>query len=92
MICELVAQGARIGITANSHKVIRNLLDEVLKAADERELPLNAIQKVSDPEQGQGRLTFTTKNSDVFDALGPSCQVAARYRVAVGASRSAPDD
>ena len=27
MICELVHQGARVGITANSHKVIVNLLD-----------------------------------------------------------------
>jgi hypothetical protein len=47
MICELVTADARIGITATSHKVIRNLLDEVLKVADERGVPLNAIQKVS---------------------------------------------
>jgi hypothetical protein len=31
MICELVAAGARIGITANSHKVIGKLLDETLQ-------------------------------------------------------------
>jgi len=77
MICELVTSGARIGITANSHKVIRNLLDELFRAADERDLLLNAIEKVSDPEQGQGRLVCTTKNGDVFDALGASCQIAA---------------
>jgi uncharacterized protein len=77
MICEMVSNGARIGVSANSHKVIRNLLDEVLKVAGEREFPLNAIQKVSDPEQGHGRLVCTTKNGDVFDALGISCQVAA---------------
>jgi superfamily I DNA and/or RNA helicase len=77
MICELVHAGALIGITANSHKVIRHLLDEVLKVADERGLNLNAIQKLSDPEQAQGRLVCTTKNGDVFDALGTSCQVAA---------------
>jgi len=29
MICELVRQGKRVGVTATSHKVIRNLLDEV---------------------------------------------------------------
>ena len=34
MICALLAAGRRIGITANSHKVIANLLVEVLKAAD----------------------------------------------------------
>jgi uncharacterized protein len=77
MICELVNGGTRVGITANSHKVIRNLLDEILKVADERGLMLNAIQKVSDPEDNQGRLVCTTNNGDVFDALGTSCQVAA---------------
>jgi hypothetical protein len=77
MICESVNRGALVGITANSHKVIRNLLDEVLKVADERGLMLNAIQKVSDPEDNHGRLVSTTNNGDVFDALGTSCQVAA---------------
>ena len=38
MICALVDAGARVGITANSHKVIRNLLDEVLRAAEEVKL------------------------------------------------------
>jgi hypothetical protein len=36
MICALLAAGRRVGITANSHKVISNLLVEVLKAADEK--------------------------------------------------------
>jgi uncharacterized protein len=33
MICRLVNQGQRVGVTANSHKVIRNLLDEVVDVA-----------------------------------------------------------
>ena len=33
MICELIRQGKKVGITAMSHKVIRNLLDEVIVAA-----------------------------------------------------------
>ncbi len=32
MICALIAQGKKVGVTANSHKVIRNLLDAVAKA------------------------------------------------------------
>jgi hypothetical protein len=32
MICALAKQGKAIGVTANSHKVIRNLLDEVVSA------------------------------------------------------------
>lgn len=35
MICRLVAQGEKVGVTAVSHKVIRKLLDEVLEAAAE---------------------------------------------------------
>jgi uncharacterized protein len=35
MICELVRQRKAIGITANSHKVIRNLIDGTIKAGDE---------------------------------------------------------
>ena len=30
MICALAREGKKVGITANSHKVIRNLLDEVV--------------------------------------------------------------
>ena len=35
MICQLLKQGKKIGITALSHKVIRKLLDEVVDAAHE---------------------------------------------------------
>ena len=35
MIAAMVNAGLRVGVTANSHKVIRNLLDEVCRAADE---------------------------------------------------------
>ena len=37
MILDLLAAGRRVGVTANSHKVIANLLDAVCKAADERD-------------------------------------------------------
>ena len=52
MICELVRQGKRVGITATSHKVIRNLLDEVVKAAGEEKLTsLKCVQKVKDTDK-----------------------------------------
>jgi uncharacterized protein len=35
MICDLVRHGKKVGVTAVSHKVIRKLLDDVLKAAQE---------------------------------------------------------
>ncbi|MBV8227126.1 MAG: TM0106 family RecB-like putative nuclease, partial [Verrucomicrobia bacterium] len=46
MICDFVRRGKKVGITANSHKVIRNLLDEVLAAAKESDLrDLECVQK-----------------------------------------------
>ena len=77
MVCELVKAGAKVGITANSHKVIRNFLDEVVKAADERSMDLNCIQKADDAEDDRHRLAFATTNKEVFAALNSSCQVAA---------------
>ena len=54
MICELVRQGKRVGIIATSHKVIRNLLDEVVKAAGEEKLTdLKCVQKVKDVDKPQ---------------------------------------
>jgi uncharacterized protein len=45
MICTLLAAGKRVGITANSHKVIGNLIAEVLKAADGEGVDVRPIQK-----------------------------------------------
>src|SRR5579871_1434217 len=49
MICELARQGKRVGITALSHKVIRNLMEEVTKAAEAMGLNgVRCLQKVND--------------------------------------------
>jgi predicted RecB family nuclease len=49
MICQLVKQGKKVGVTALSHKVIRKLLEEVLKAADEDNVPqVRCMQKLSE--------------------------------------------
>ena len=49
MICELIQRGKKVGVTAVSHKVIRNLLDEVLKAAEEAGIKcLVCAQKVNE--------------------------------------------
>jgi len=77
MICALVKSGAKVGITATSHKVIRRLLDEVLEAAGEVEQTVRCIQKVSEAEEGQPNLIFAKNNADVFRALHGSCDVAA---------------
>ena len=75
MTCTLVQAGKRVGVTANSHKVIRNLLDEVLEAADELAVPLKCIQKPSEIEDDLPRLQFTTDNDELLTAIRTNCQV-----------------
>ena len=75
----MVQKGNRVGITANSHKVIANLLDEVMLAARERGVDLRAVRKITDepdekPPQG---VTLTKDNAQVFRELRGACQVAA---------------
>ena len=69
MICELVKQGKKVGITANSHKVIRNLIDKSIEAALEDGIDLQVIQKAKEPESDQAHLSFARTNEGVFDAL-----------------------
>ena len=52
MVCELVRQGKTVGITANSHKVIQNLLEGVAIAAVEEGVQLTCFQKVSEKQDG----------------------------------------
>ena len=54
MICELVRDGKKVGVTANSHSVIRNLLDAAAQAAQEEGLNLRCMQKVGgQPENAE---------------------------------------
>jgi len=75
MICALAREGKTVGITANSHKVIRNLLDEVVVAAREQAFQIRCIQKISDTEDDRPSLKFTTDNAAFIDALSSDCQV-----------------
>ena len=76
MITEMVKLGLRVGVTANSHKVIRNLLDEVGRAADEIGIHLTCIQKVGEEAIDKPRLRFTTDNATCISALHDDCRVA----------------
>jgi uncharacterized protein len=69
MICELVRRGKKVGITANSHKVIRNLIDATIKVADEQAIELQCCQKADEVEDPQHRLFFAKKNEDLFAAM-----------------------
>jgi hypothetical protein len=79
MMCELIRQGKKVGITAVSHKVIRNLLDEVVLAAQEFDIEgLQCIQRVSEePELAVPGITFATDNAEPLSALRAGAQVVA---------------
>jgi hypothetical protein len=55
-----------------SHKVIRNLIDETIDAADRQGLNFNICQKAEKFEQQQGRLRFAKNSEDLLTALGPN--------------------
>lgn len=81
MICELVRQGKRVGITATSHKVVRNLLDEVVKAAGEEDLTnLKCVQKVKDfdkPEHDPPHIQTTVEAQETLAAFLAGAHVLA---------------
>ena len=80
MICELVQNGARVGITANSHKVIVNLLDAALAAAEERGLDISAVRKISGDspdDSDDDRVALEKDNATVFAELAGACQIGA---------------
>jgi uncharacterized protein len=62
MICELVRRGKKVGIMANSHKVIRNLIDATIKAADELGIELQCCQKADEVQDPQHRVSFAKSN------------------------------
>jgi len=71
MICELVRQGKKVGITANSHKVISNLINKVIEAKDERGISFTCLQK---PEGGHKQeddehLKFARTNDKVISDI-----------------------
>ena len=77
MICALVEFGKKVGITANSHKVIRNLLDRVIKTAAENGFEIRCIQRVREAADNEPPLHFTKDDPVLFDALATHTQVAA---------------
>ncbi len=70
MICALVREGRKVGVTAVSHKVITKLLEEVVKAAAEEALPVQCVRKVTDdPEVTDGPIVEKKKAEEIVEAL-----------------------
>ena len=80
MICELVRQGKRVGITATSHKVIANLLKEAIAAANETGVDIRCVQKVKKedkPEHDPPHLVTTLDNKETRAAFLAGANVLA---------------
>jgi uncharacterized protein len=72
MICELVKQGKKIGVTALSHKVIRKLLDEVVEAVREEKVHrVRCLQKVKvkGADDDASEIEITTDDDAPLNAL-----------------------
>ena len=70
MICELVKQGKKVGVTALSHKVIRKLLDDVVEAARAKDVTnVRCLHRQPDGEESDGVAVAKEKNEEAWDAL-----------------------
>lgn len=76
MICELVRAGKKVGVVANSHDVIRNLLNKVVEAAQETGATVRCVQKPKAKQDDVPCIQMAYKAEHVFSALNGECDVA----------------
>ena len=69
MICELVKNGMRVGVTGPSHAVIENLLNNVVTEAAKQGLALTCGAKVKEEEETPGAIREFTDNDAALGAL-----------------------
>jgi predicted RecB family nuclease len=68
VIVSLIAGGARIGVTANSHKAINNLLAEVERVAAARRLSFRGFKKCTDEDDHfEGELIENTTDNAICE-------------------------
>lgn len=78
MILALVISGKKVGVTALSHKVITALLDKVIAAANEKNITIRIVQKVSDDvDPSDSRWIKTDDNNAVADLLHKGYNITA---------------
>lgn len=71
MIIDLHKQGKKIGITAISHKVIRNLIDKIIELSREENIQIDFVHKVSEKSiEAPDSIIEVTESKKVIEALG----------------------
>lgn len=71
IIADLAASGKKIGVTANSHRAIMNLMAAVVEALDEREVSVRVVKAGADDKEAlvaEGRI-IPCKNADLPDLI-----------------------
>lgn len=69
MILALVAAGKKVGVTATSHKVIRNLLDEVIAQSIKSGQAIKVGAKPGDPSEQPGAVVEFDDNAAAHEAI-----------------------
>lgn len=71
MICGLIKKGKKVGVTANSHKVIRNLLDAVAKSEIQSQAGVKLGHRKDHDEEADGdaAVEMLGDNPGALDAL-----------------------
>jgi uncharacterized protein len=70
MICDLVHRDRlRVGVTANSHKVIRNLLEAARRAAAENDLEIRLLQKWGEGRDDDPSIEEFADNKPALESL-----------------------
>ncbi len=78
MALDLVRQGRRIGVTANSHKVVGNFLAQLIEAAGTAGFELAIVQKADSKDGADHRsVHVTNENVEVLNALRSGSAVVA---------------
>lgn len=78
MICELVKRGQKVGVVANSHAVIKNLLECTVREAKKSGLDFECIHKTDADGYTSDRIRTTGAPgpAEVLRALATDCPVA----------------
>src|SRR5207248_9892398 len=75
LILDMVKQGKRVGITANSHKVIGNLLDKTIGEARRIGQAIRAMQKADERDRCASQEVQCTGSSSTVEAALAADQV-----------------
>ena len=91
MIVDLVRAGKKVGVTANSHQVIRYLLDGVVTAAIAEGVPVRCLDKISTKadtppagieEETDAKATVQKIQSRAYDVVGGTAWVWSKESLA----------